>query len=67
MNKQVKDSILARVQTQGITPNNYYDLLGSLNNIVAPNVDIMTITGFMSWEQRVEHINRYLNELKGVA
>ena len=43
--------------------SSYYSILGNLQNEVAQHTDIMTITGFMTWEQMIEHANRYANRL----
>lgn len=51
------------VKPSELTKENYYDNLAYVNNHVAPCVDIMTITGFMDWEERIAHYTRYYNEL----
>lgn len=47
---------------------NYYKHLSRVQNhdIISYIIDIMTITGMMNWEQKIQHLLRYAEETKDV-
>lgn len=47
--------------------NYYKELTDVQNHSVNVNQDIMTITGFMNWDEKQDHLRRYqdrINEVK---
>ncbi len=47
-------------KVQDLTQDNYYQALAIIQNRYHPNQDIMTITGFMNWDERVKHYATHL-------
>jgi hypothetical protein len=50
-----------------MTRDEYYDRLAKCQNIIALKgipVDIMTITGFMNWEEKLKHLEYYEKQTK---